>query len=149
MSLTGHFELTRKHYQLRDPIWATLVINNDGDHDLFLFVSRARDSGIKIAVIQGIGVKLHDHSKEPEAGLVSEYKLSPSETFKQQYELSQWLTVTEAGDLVVECAIDIEAYNTSLHQDTVTRLAGEFHISTRLHFTMLPTSVKDKESPPL
>ena len=137
MGLTGHFELDKEKYYLGEPLWVTLVIQNEGDQAIFLFVPRGRDHGLQITVKQGHGAHLKDFSREPEVGLVSEQRLSPNETFRQRYQLSQWLCITEPGDYTVECAIEIEGYNTGLHQNNVDRVSTKAMISTELRFTIL------------
>jgi len=145
MVITGHFELDQKQFHLGETLWVTLVIQNESDQAVFLFVARGRDHGLQITVKQGGGAHLQDLSREPEVGLVPEQRLSPHETFRQRYQLSQWLSFTEPGDYTVECAIEVEAYNASLHQDTVNRVATKVLISTDLRFTILPNTVVDDQ----
>src|SRR5438132_5022791 len=139
MNFQGLFELDRDKYRLGEPFWVTLVIQNLGDQNGFLFVPRARADGLQIIVKQGHGIHVKDLSQESEGGLVPEQKLPPNGTLRQRYQLSEWLIITEPGDYAVECAIEVEVYSTSLHEDDANRVATRVHVSNDLRFTILPT----------
>lgn len=141
MNLYGHFELEQEKYGLGEPLWVTLVIQHQGDQDVFVFVPRGRADGLEITIKQGNGIHLKNLLQESEPGLMPEQRLRPNGTLRQRYQLSEWLIITEPGDYRIECAIEVEGYTASLRQDNGRRSATRVWISTDLHFTIVPAAI--------
>jgi len=137
MGIGGFFKAERKEYHLGEPIWITLIILNETEHDAYLFVPQGRADGIRIAVKEGGYFQIADMSKEPEVGLVSEKRLPKGGIYSQRYLLTQWLYLKEPGDYTVECAIRIESYNVSIREHNACRVATNVDVSTDIHFTIL------------
>jgi hypothetical protein len=116
----------------------TLFIKNETGKEVYIFVTRGRADGIRIAVKEGKGFEIRDLRDEPDVGLTPEVKLFHGETHTQRYPLSQWLLLKEPGYYTVECAIQIESYNLSLRQNNEDRLPTNVIISTFLYLRILP-----------
>ena len=143
MKLKGGFEADSEEYQLGEPIWITLAIQNDSDSDVYLFVPTGRSSGLQITVLEGNGAELKDMREEPDAGFVPEIKLPVGEEYRQRYLLTQWLRFVQVGRYQVRCTAEVEAYNVSL-RDTGTNRVGQYiAISSVLNLTVL-TPVEEK-----
>jgi hypothetical protein len=138
MDLEGFFRVDQNRYHLGDPIKTTLVLQNKGDSAAYLFVPRGRMDGIQISVKNEDGFRIKDMREEPDVGLVPEKRLPSGETYTQEYLLTQWLTFEEPGDYTVELAIEVETYNSSLHQQNQERVANSISISTDIPLTILP-----------
>jgi len=138
MGLKGFFKADREEYHLSEPILVTLVIKNETDHEIYLFVPRGRADGIRITVKEGKNFQIKGMREEPEVGLVPEERLLSGEIYRQQYQLTRWLTLKEPGYYRVECGIEIESYNVSISQKNLDRVATKVAISTDIHFNILP-----------
>lgn len=137
MGLQGFFQAEQEGLRLGEPFHVTLFINNETDHDAYVLVPRGRADGVRITVKEGLNFQIKDMREEPEPGVVAEVKLSPGDTYSQQFPLSDWLIIKEAGSYTVECAIEIETYGASIRQKDVDRVTTKVPISTELHFTVL------------
>lgn len=145
MNLQGFFQLNKEKYYFGESIWLTLIIKNENEKDVYLFIPRGRDNGIQIIVKKGKDLYLENMTKEPEAGLVAQEKLPAGATYQQKYLLSQWLKITQPGDYKIECSIKTEAYNKSLDQDNLERMAMQMIFVTDLYFIILPVETKGTE----
>lgn len=145
MGLKGFFTANREKYYLGDPVSITLVIQNETNKEVYLFVPRGRMDGIQITVKEGSNVQIKDMREEPEPGLVPEQELPPGETYRQQYLLTQWVLFKEPGHYTVECAIQIESYTVSLRQKNVGHISINVAISTDLRFTIVERTEQTTE----
>lgn len=138
MRVAGYFQTDRTQYRVGEPIGVTIFVRNEDDRDLYLFVPRGRADGLRINVKAGEGFQLKGMGEEPEPGLVGEKRLSPGATYSQQFPLSEWLLISEPGDFVVECSIDVEVADMSIREQNEQRRSETVTVSTDLSFTVLP-----------
>ncbi|MCZ7398029.1 MAG: hypothetical protein O8C59_05965 [Candidatus Methanoperedens sp.] len=83
MGLKGFFKADREEYHLSEPILVTLVIKNETDHEIYLFVPRGRADGIRITVKEGKNFQIKGMREEPEVGLVPEERLLSGEIYRR------------------------------------------------------------------
>ena len=138
MGLQGYFQAEKKGLRLGEPFSVTFFIKNETDHDAYVLVPRGRADGVRITVKEGKNCQIKDMREEPEPGVVAEVKLSPGDTYSQQFPLSDWLIIKEPGSYTVECAIEIETCDASIRQKDVDSVATKIPFSTELHFTVRP-----------
>lgn len=138
MNLEGFFQTDKQKYSLEEPIWVTLVVQNNDDSEAYLFVARGRADGIRVTLKEEQGFRIKGMNEEPDVGLIPEKKLLAGEAYTQKYLLTQWLIFNEPGSYTVECAIEIEAYNVSLHQKNLERVAKSISIANNIHLVIEP-----------
>lgn len=115
MQLTGQFELDRGGA-------VTLVLRNEDNIPLYVFVPHGRDYGVRVEVLSG-PCATTSLGSEPEAGLVGETTLQPGEAMRHEYPLSSWIRRTGDGPCVVRLSVDIETATESLRVNRARKRA--------------------------
>ena len=116
MNVRGTFELEPGTVAVGEHVDVGLVLRNDGDGDVYVFVPHGRADGLRVRVLDGEGARVRGLESEPEPGLVGEKKLGPSETYRHVFPLGDWLTFERPGRFVLECAVELELFDRSLRE---------------------------------
>src|SRR5688572_11674175 len=143
--INATFKTDQEKYQIGDPIWLKISIENVSQGPLYIFVPDGKANEIEFKVLNTETYKIIDTAEDRTVELIGEKKLDPGNSYSQQYLLNQWLIFEKAGSYSVECKIPIEYSNTSIRQKKSNREVNSITFTSIADISIV-TDVKQNNS---